>query len=87
MYVPICPPLFEFTNTNSGIASSGNASVSTLKIGEYASTPLDIRPNGPPFFFMYLFIFLVTRFSGDRIGASVTHSGGKINRACRDRLR
>jgi len=70
------------TKTNNGIASSGNASVSTLRIGEYASTPLDILANGPPFFLMYLLIFLVTLFNGDRIGASVTHSGGKINRAC-----
>ena len=35
--LPVCPPDREFTNTNNGIASSGNKSTSTLKIGEYAS--------------------------------------------------
>ena len=36
---------------------------------------------------MYFLIFLVTRFSGLRIGASVTHSGGNINRTCLDFFR
>mmetsp|Transcript_6466 Transcript_6466/g.20291 ORF Transcript_6466/g.20291 Transcript_6466/m.20291 type:complete len:310 (-) Transcript_6466:743-1672(-) len=35
--LPVCPPDREFTNTSNGIASSGNKSTSTLKIGEYAS--------------------------------------------------
>ena len=51
---------------------------------------MEVMPVYSPFRFLrkiFLITFLVPRMRGERKGASVTHSGGRMSRACLDSRR
>jgi hypothetical protein len=75
-YPPNCPPLRLLTNTSNGTASSGSNAGSIDEIPVYS--PLRFFRES------FLATFFVKRVNGLRMGASVTHSGGRIKRACFD---
>mmetsp|Transcript_3936 Transcript_3936/g.9530 ORF Transcript_3936/g.9530 Transcript_3936/m.9530 type:complete len:299 (+) Transcript_3936:92-988(+) len=73
---PSCPPLWLLTKTSSGMASSGSRFGSMEVIG--LNLPLRVVR------LILRITFRVTRVRELRVGASVTHSGGRMSRACLD---